>query len=65
MKNQIEGNYIVNSLGGLEMSDTDAALDDYPMEDEGWVKCHHCGGSGLTIEGWDCNFCDGTGELEI
>jgi DnaJ-class molecular chaperone len=47
------------------MSDTDAALDDYPMEDEGWVKCHHCGGSGHTVEGWDCDFCDGTGELEI
>ena len=46
-------------------TEVDTELDDYPMEDEGWVRCPHCGGSGLSIEGWDCCNCDGTGELEI
>ena len=28
-------------------------------------KCPECGGSGLTIESMDCDFCDGLGYLEI
>jgi hypothetical protein len=28
-------------------------------------KCPVCGGSGLSIEGWDCDFCNGVGELEF
>jgi hypothetical protein len=28
-------------------------------------KCPSCGGTGLEWEGWDCELCEGTGELEI
>jgi hypothetical protein len=28
-------------------------------------KCTDCGGSGITIEGWTCDFCEGIGELDI
>ena len=44
---------------------TDSEDEDYPLDSEGWLKCHHCDGSGRDIEGWNCEFCDGTGELEI
>lgn len=46
------------------MSESTIDTDDYPMDDEGWIKCHHCNGSGLGVDGLDCDFCDGTGELE-
>lgn len=29
------------------------------------VKCPRCGGSGLEIEGWDCDYCDGSGYLDV
>lgn len=29
------------------------------------MKCTDCGGSGSTIEGWTCEFCEGTGELDF
>jgi len=28
-------------------------------------KCYDCGGSGITIEGWPCDVCEGTGELDL
>jgi hypothetical protein len=28
-------------------------------------KCPRCAGSGLEWEGWYCEYCEGTGELEI
>lgn len=31
----------------------------------GGMPCEACGGSGFTMEGWDCQNCDGTGELEL
>jgi hypothetical protein len=40
---------------GYEPAEETDAGDDYPMSDEGWIKCHHCGGSGLGIEGRDCD----------
>jgi DnaJ-class molecular chaperone len=37
-----------------------------PFEDEdGWVTCPDCGGTGLTIESFDCSFCDGDGLIEV
>lgn len=32
--------------------------------DGGWlpeVLCEECGGTGLAVEGWDCEACDGEG----
>jgi RecJ-like exonuclease len=34
-------------------------------DQDGWVVCPRCHGSGHTIEGLDCEYCDGTGEIEI
>jgi hypothetical protein len=34
-------------------------------EDDPTYKCPRCRGTGHTMEGWDCEYCDGTGELEI
>lgn len=33
--------------------------------ESGFVRCFDCNGTGLTMEGWDCEECDGTGELEL
>lgn len=27
--------------------------------------CAACRGSGITIEGWECDVCEGTGELDL
>jgi DnaJ-class molecular chaperone len=40
--------------------------DEDPFEEEDVeVPCPKCCGSGLTIEGWDCWYCDGDGYLEF
>ena len=48
------------------MSDDNIEFEDeeeyLPDENPPCPKCH---GSGHTIEGFDCEYCDGTGELEI
>jgi DnaJ-class molecular chaperone len=31
------------------------------IDDE--VECPRCGGSGITLEGWDCDYCDGDGVI--
>lgn len=36
-----------------------------PCECDPAIKCYDCGGSGSTIEGWTCETCEGTGEIEI
>ena len=39
-------------------------FDDYcPDVDE--VPCPRCFGSGITVEGFDCEYCDGMGYLEV
>ncbi len=38
---------------------------DVLADQDAWVPCPHCGGSGIELEGWDCDYCDGTGELEL
>jgi DnaJ-class molecular chaperone len=36
-----------------------------PFEDEdGWVTCPDCGGSGL-IAGFSCTYCAGKGQIEV
>jgi DnaJ-class molecular chaperone len=40
-------------------------FDPFNDEDDLWVMCPDCGGTGLTIESFDCAYCDGTGEIEI
>jgi hypothetical protein len=40
----------------------DDDLGDLPDDYE---ECPKCGGSGLTIEGWDCAFCLGDGYIAI
>lgn len=54
------------------MNETDVNFDDYcphcgceSCECPPLPKCSDCGGSGHAIEGWTCEVCDGTGELEI
>ena len=42
----------------------DDDIDDDPEYEPGQV-CYVCGGSGLSIEGWDCEACDGGWYLEI
>jgi hypothetical protein len=32
--------------------------------DDTLTKCPECGGCGLGMEGWNCEFCDGAGELD-
>ncbi len=39
--------------------------DDERDDDEDYVECPKCGGSGLSIEGWDCWYCDGDGYIEV
>jgi hypothetical protein len=34
-------------------------------DDDDTVRCWACGGSGITIEGFDCDVCDGDGYLPI
>lgn len=34
-------------------------------ENDGWDACPVCRGSGITIEGFNCEMCDGTGEVEL
>jgi hypothetical protein len=34
-------------------------------EDYESLPCPRCHGSGHTIEGFDCDYCEGTGELDI
>jgi hypothetical protein len=29
------------------------------------VVCPKCGGSGLSPEGWDCDYCEGDGYIEV
>jgi hypothetical protein len=38
-------------------------LEDEDFSDD--IPCPKCLGSGLTIEGWDCWYCDGDGYLEF
>ena len=48
-------------------SDRERALEDFDLEEEmedSWVTCPDCGGSGRSMEGWDCPVCDGTGEID-
>lgn len=33
--------------------------------DSGEITCWKCHGTGLEPEGWDCDYCDGSGVLEI
>jgi len=34
-------------------------------EDDGFIDCSACHGTGINIEGTDCEECDGTGYREI
>jgi len=34
-------------------------------EDDGFVDCPKCNGTGLTPEGFDCEYCDGNGWVEV
>jgi hypothetical protein len=37
-----------------------------PSDDEyDYAECPKCGGTGLEPEGFDCDYCDGYGEIEI
>ena len=46
------------------MSQDDSELDD--LDNEDWYEeCPKCGGSGLSVEGWDCWYCEGDGYIEI
>jgi DnaJ-class molecular chaperone len=38
--------------------------EDFPEDDE-MEECPKCHGTGLTPEGWDCEYCDGDGYIEI
>ena len=52
------------AIGAAVKSDREMAMDQYPDEFEEEVEtvtCDACGGSGVTIEGWDCEECDGLG----
>ena len=40
-------------------------IDEFGDEIDECVECPRCGGSGLTPEGWDCDCCDGTGDLPL
>jgi hypothetical protein len=51
--------------GGL-FGDDDLFDDDLPLDEDedGFVDCPRCDGTGLTPEGWDCEYCEGDGEIE-
>lgn len=46
------------------MAEDSATFEDDEDDDQVFTCCY-CNGTGLTIEGWNCEECDGTGELEI
>lgn len=49
-------------------SDRELMRDRYPDqfdEDHPTVPCPACGGSGIAVEGWDCEECDGMGYFEM
>jgi hypothetical protein len=33
--------------------------------DDALLDCPRCGGTGITIEGFNCEYCDGTGGIEV
>jgi hypothetical protein len=39
-------------------------LDDDPEREERLPKCATCNGTGIAVEGWDCEDCDGYGNFE-
>jgi RecJ-like exonuclease len=43
----------------------DECLDDDDEIEECYVDCPKCDGTGLAPEGFDCDYCDGDGEIEI
>jgi DnaJ-class molecular chaperone len=47
------------------MSDEERYEEEDEYEEEPCVECPRCGGSGITVEGWDCRYCDGDGYLDF
>lgn len=43
----------------------DPYIEDMLDDDIPTTNCPKCHGSGHTIEGWPCEYCDGYGVLEI
>ena len=43
---------------------TDSDREEYELEEDGY-PCPTCGGTGLSVEGWDCEDCDGEGYWEV
>lgn len=54
-----------NAAPGELFSDRNYDLYDEEDEDDCFEDCPRCNGSGLTIEGWDCWYCEGDGYIEI
>jgi hypothetical protein len=43
----------------------DPGYEDDPDYEDERVECPSCHGSGLEWEGWDCEYCEGYGFLDI
>jgi hypothetical protein len=54
-------NYITGHYGEDQLRDDDEMED----EDECFSVCTRCNGTGISIRGMDCEYCDGDGRIEI
>lgn len=43
----------------------DPEYDDDPCFEDDRIKCPKCHGNGRAFEGWNCEYCDGDGYLDI
>ena len=60
---RISGLRIAGAIERKEVNEMDDDVD--PQEYEYFPRCPECNGSGLSMEGWDCEECDGLGYWEI
>jgi hypothetical protein len=51
----------------VSLDEEDFGLDEVYEDafDDALVECPRCCGTGITMEGFDCEYCDGTGEIEV